>query len=101
MRQNKIVFTRKELTSLSKLGLLHSVQSFGRIGSKLVTYNFIHLTIQDLLAAYYISQIEPDEHSIEFETLLKEGRLLSTLVLQFYAGLTRLTVESVRNLFLE
>ena len=100
VRQNKIVFTQKELTSLSKLGLLHSVQSFGRIGSKLVTYNFIHLTVQDLLAAYYISQMEPDEHSIQFETLLKEGRLLSTLVLPFYAGLTRLTVESVRNLFL-
>ena len=100
VRQNKIVFTQKELTSLSKLGLLHSVQSFGRIGSKLVTYNFIHLTVQDLLAAYYISQMEPDEHSIQFETLLKEGRLLSTLVLQFYAGLTRLTVGSVQNLFL-
>ena len=35
VRQNKIVFTQKELTSLSKLGLLHSVQGFGRIGSKI------------------------------------------------------------------
>ena len=98
MRQNKIVLTQKELTSLSTLGLLHSVQSFGRIGSKLVTCTFIHLTVQDL-AAYYISQMETDEHSIIFETLLKEGRLLSTctLVLQFYAGQTRLTVESARN----
>ena len=37
VRQNKIVFAQKEVTSLSKLGLLHSVQSFGRIGSKFVT----------------------------------------------------------------
>ena len=53
--QNKIVFTQKELTSLSTLGLLHSVQGFGSIGRKLVTCNFIHLAVQELLAAYYIS----------------------------------------------
>ena len=35
--QNKIVFTQKELTSLSTLGLLHSVQGFGSIGRKLVS----------------------------------------------------------------
>ena len=53
--ENKIVFTQKELTSLSTLGLLHSVQGFGSIGRKLVTCNFIHLAVQELLAAYYIS----------------------------------------------
>ena len=41
--QNKIVFAQKELTSLSTLGLLHSVQGFGSIGRKLFTCNFIHL----------------------------------------------------------
>ena len=61
--QNKIVFTQKELTSLSTLGLLHSVQGFGSIGRKLVTCNFIHLAVQELLAAYYISRLEPAEHS--------------------------------------
>ena len=56
--ENKIVFTQKELTSLSTLGLLHSVQGFGSIGRKLVTCNFIHLAVQELLAAYYISRLE-------------------------------------------
>ena len=94
--QNKIVFTQKELTSLSTLGLLHSVQGFGSIGRKLVTCNFIHLAIQELLAAYYISRLEPAEHSKQFETLLNDN--LKFPLLQFYSGLTRLTNESVRNL---
>ena len=94
--QNKIVFTQKELTSLSTLGLLHSVQGFGSIGRKLITCNFIHLAVQELLAAYYISRLEPVEHSKQFETLLNDN--LKFPVLQFYSGLTRLTNESVRNL---
>ena len=94
--QNKIVFTQKELTSLSTLGLLHSVQGFGRIGTKSVTCNFIHLAVQELLAAYYISRLEPAEHSKQFETLLNDN--LKFPVLQFYSGLTGLTNESVRNL---
>ena len=94
--QNKIVFTQKELTSLSTLGLLHSVQGFGSIGRKLVTCNFIHLAVQELLAAYYISRLEPAEHSEQFETLLNDN--LKFPVLQFYAGLTGLNNESVRNL---
>ena len=93
---NKIVFTQKELTSLSTLGLLHSVQGFGSIGRKLVTCNFIHLAVQELLAAYYISRLEPAEHSDQFETLLNDN--LKFPVLQFYSGLTRLTNDSVRNL---
>ena len=91
--QNKIVF---ELASLSTLGLLHSVQGFGSIGRKLVTCNFIHLAVQELLAAYYISQLEPAEHSEQFETLLNDNLMFP--VLQFYAGLTGLTNKSVRNL---
>ena len=57
--QNKIVFTQKELTSLSTLGLLHSVQGFGSIGRKIVTYNFIHLAVQELLAAHS-HMVSPD-----------------------------------------
>ena len=94
--QNKIVFIQKELISLSTLGLLHSVQGFGSIGRKLVTCNFIHLAVQELLAAYYISRLEPTEHSEQFGTLLNDN--LKFPVLQFYAGLTGLTNESVRNL---
>ena len=94
--ENKIVFTQKELASISALGLLHSVQGFGSIGRKVVTCNFIHLAVQELLAAYYITRLEPAEHCALFETLLNDK--LKFPVLQFYAGLTGLTNESVRNL---
>ena len=94
--ENKIVFTQKELASISTLGLLHSVQGFGSIGRKLVASNFNHLAVQELLAAYYISRLEPDEHCGLFETLLNDK--LNFCILLFYAGLTGLTNESVRNL---
>ena len=96
MMQNKIVFIQKELASLSTLGLLHSVQGFGSFGRELVTCNFIHLAVQELLAAYCISQLEPAEHSKQFIILLQNNRMFP--VLQFYSGLTRLANEGVRNL---
>ena len=99
MIDNKIVFTQKELTSLSTLGLLHSVQGFGSIGRKLVTCNFIHLAVQELLAAYFISQLQPSVHSKQFKNLLKINHMFP--VLQFYSGLTRLANEGVRNLIVD
>ena len=96
MIDNKIVFIQKELTSLSTLGLLHSVQGFGSFGRELVTCNFIHLAVQELLAAYCISQLEPAEHYKQFINLLQNNRMFP--VLQFYSGLTGLTNEGVRNL---
>ena len=94
--ENKNVFAQKELASISTLGLLHSVKWFGSIGRKVVTCNFIHLAVQELLAAYYITRLEPAKHCALFETLLNDKLKFS--VLQFYAGLTGLTNESVRNL---
>ena len=96
MMQNKIVFSQKEIASLSTLGLLHRVEGFGSIGKKPVTCNFIHLAVQELLTAYFISQLKPAEHSKQFRNLLKINRMFP--VLQFYSGLTRLNNEGVRNL---
>ena len=96
--KNKIVFTH-EVESLSKLGLLQSVQGFGRIGSQLVTCNFIHLAVQELLAAYFISQLEAAEHYKQFKNLLVNSRMFP--VLQFYSGLTRLANEGVRSLVVD
>ena len=98
VHQNKIIFTQKDLASHQidfTLGLLHCVQGFGRqVGSQVTTYNFIHLSVQELLAAYYISQLESAEHSKQFEILLNNEKFQ---VLQFYAGLTKLSNDGVRN----
>ena len=96
--ENKIVFSQKELKSLSTLGMLHRVEGFGSIGKKPVTCNFIHLAVQELLAAYFISRLEPAEHFKKFINLLENNRMFP--VLHFYSGLTRLANEGVRNLII-
>ena len=120
---NKIVFTQDELPSilprsswnmillvlsqilptvatpaqqdLPAMGVLQRVQWAGS-SSKTISYNFVHLSIQEMLAAYRISQIGRDEQVSVVQTLLSEPRF--TAVLQFYAGFTKLTNRGVRNI---
>ena len=121
---NKIVFTQDELPSilpsvtwdmiinllsnilpaavsptpvqqdLPAMGVLQRVQWAGT-SSETISYNFVHLSIQEMLAAYRISKIGDDEQVRVFQTLLGEPRFAA--VLQFYAGFTKLTNEGVRN----
>ena len=102
--QNKVVFTQDELPSilptpaqedLPAMGVLQRVQWFS-ISSKTMSYNFIHLSIQELLAAYCISKMEESEQLRVFQTLLGKPRF--SAVLQFYAGFTKLTNQGVRNI---
>ena len=102
--QNKVVFTQEELPSilptpaqedLPTMGVLQRVQWFG-ISSKTMSYNFIHLSIQELLAAYCISKMKESEQVRVFQTLLGEPRF--SAVLQFYAGFTKLTNQGVQNI---
>ena len=120
---NKIVFTQDELPSvlprsswdkihnflsqilptvatpaqqdLPAMGVLQRVQWAGT-SSKTISYNFVHLSIQEMLAAYRISQMGRDEQVGVFQTLLREPRF--TAVLQFYAVFTKLTNRGVRNI---
>ena len=102
--QNKVVFTQYELPSilptpaqedLPAMGVLQRVQWFS-ISSKTMSYNFIHLSIQELLAAYRISKMEESEQVRVFQTLLGKPRF--SAVLKFYAGFTKLTNQGVRNI---
>ena len=102
VKKNKIVFSQEELPSfklpkdLPTLGLLESVKGYGLDGSRQITYNFIHLAVQELLAAYYISKMESDKHAEVFESFLNQSR--SSAVLQFYSAFSQLTNEGVRNI---
>ena len=102
--QNKVVFTQEELPSilsaptqedLPTMGVLQRVQWFG-ISSKTMSYNFVHLSIQEMLAAFCISKMKDVEQVLVFQTLLGEPRFSS--VLQFYAGFTKLTNQGVRKI---
>ena len=102
VKQNKVVFTEKDLACLNLshdlpgLSLLQILDSFVVFGGKTAYCYFIHLSIQELLAAYLISQLEEDEQVEVFESLLDEPRF--SAVLQFYAAFTRLTNQGVRNI---
>ena len=62
-KQQKVVFSQKELVCLnlqrdiSALGLLQIDDSYSSIGEKTTCCYFIHHSIQELLAAYHISQL--------------------------------------------
>ena len=101
VKQNKVVFPQKELVRLKlpldlpALGVLQIVRSFDRIGQTFYRY-FIHLSIQELLAAYHISQLGEDEQVKVFQDLLKKPRF--SAVLQFYAAFTRFTNMGVQDI---
>ena len=69
---NKLIFTLDDITAscpdiaaipgaINGFGLLQAVQHFGHYGAKTMTLNFIHSTIQEFLAAHYISHLPPNE----------------------------------------
>ena len=99
-----MVITQEDLVrqdfphDLSGLGVLQIVDSLVAIGGKTAYRYFIHLSIQELLAAYHISQLKGDEQVKVFESLLNEPRF--SAVLQFYAAFTRLTNQGVRNIII-
>ena len=101
VKQNKVVFPQEELVRLKlpldlpALGVLQIVSSFGRLGQTSYRY-FIHLSIQELLAAYHISQLREEEQVKVFQELLDEPRFSS--VLQFYAAFTRFTNQGIRDI---
>ena len=71
LNNNKLTFTLDEIIAacpdiatipgaINGFGLLQAVQHFG-LYAKTMTLNFIHLKIQEFLAAHYISHLPPDE----------------------------------------
>ena len=71
LNNNKLVFTLNELVlacpdiatipgAINGFGLLQAVQHCGRY-TRMMTLNFVHFTIQEFLAADYISQLSPNE----------------------------------------
>ncbi|XP_065913287.1 protein NLRC5-like isoform X2 [Dysidea avara] len=73
LNDKQLVFTFDEMKaacpgiteSIDGFGLLQTVQHFGLAG-KTMTFNFIHFSIQEFLAAYHIAHLPPHE---EFRVL--------------------------------
>ena len=71
LNKNKLVFTLDEIAvacpdiaaipgAINGLGLLQAVQHFG-LHAKTMTLNFTHFTVQEFLAAHYISHLPPNK----------------------------------------
>ena len=95
LNKDKLIFTFDEIKAacpdittpgaISGLGLLQVVQHFGRYTRK-VTLNFIHFTIQEFLAAHYISHLPQNE-----ELLVIKANFWSDIHFNMFSMYTSLT----------
>ena len=92
--EDKIIFTSLP-ADVDTLSLLQGVQSLiGR--EKRVSYNFIHLSIQELLAAWYIATQLPAKKQVsDFHTLFNKPRFAA--IFQFYAAITKLKAPGIED----
>ena len=92
-RNNMVTFSSHDLDSLGvskdicKLGLLQAVPSFVPHGRS-VYHNFLHLSIQQMLAALHISRMSASEQISTFNSMFNDAWF--SAVLQFYAAITKL-----------
>ena len=99
--KNKVTFSATDLrsfnlpTELSTLSLIQAVRSFMGL-KKSVSYNFLHLSVQELLAAFHISKLSATEQIQIFNNLFGQPRLAA--VFRFYAAFTKLQTEGVRDI---
>ena len=92
--EDKIIFTSLP-PDINTLSLLQGVESFiGR--EKAVSHNFIHLSIQELLAAWYIAtQLPASEQVSKFNEIFDKPRF--SAIFQFYAAITRLKTPGIED----
>ena len=79
------------------LSILHGVESFVKQADKVKSYNFIHLSIQELLAAFYMMKwLKPDEQVAKFNQLFDNPRF--NAVFKFYSTMTKLQTSGISGI---
>ena len=94
--KNKVTFSSSDLPQGSNtLSLLQAIESFLQSG-KSVFYNFLHLSVQEVLSAYYIIiKLSHSEQISQFQQLFNQPRFAA--VFQFYAAITKLKSPGIRQ----
>ena len=93
VKENKISFFDSDIESIGevcKLGLLQATSSMTS-NRNLVFYNFLHLSIQELLTALHISRMPASKQISTFNSLFGDSRF--SAVFQFYAAITKLRIS--------
>ena len=90
--QNQVTLSQSDLKAvkdsavLCEVGLLQATPSI-LFDGRTVYYNFIHLSIQEMLSAVYISRMPASEQISTFDSLFSDSRF--SAVFQFYAAITK------------
>ena len=98
--KNKVTFSEDDLKSfnlppdISTLSLIQVVVSFMPYRS--LSYNFLHLSVQELLTSYHISKLPPEEQVKIFKELFGQPRFAA--VFQYYAAFTKLKTAGVQDI---
>ena len=98
--KNKVTFSKTDLQSfelpaqLSTLSLMQGVVSFTAL-EQTNLYNFLHLSTQELLAAFFISKMQPQKQYEIFNTLFEKPRFAN--VFKFYAAFTKLQTKGIQD----
>ena len=92
--ENNIIFPSLP-ADVNTLSLLQGMESFiGR--EKAVSHNFIHLSIQELLAAWYIAtQLPASEQVSKFNKLFRTSRF--SAIFQYYSAITKLKTPEIKD----
>ena len=98
--RDEIIFESEDLDSdFNTLGLLQGVESLIDAGSA-CSYNFLHLSIQELLAAIHMAtQLKASEQVAQFGRLIGQARFAA--VFQFYAAKTKLKTPGIQDVVVE
>ena len=98
--KNKVTFSEDDLKSfnlppdISTLSLIQVVLSFMPYRSR--SYNFLHLSVQELLTSYHISKLTPEEQVKIFKELFGQPRFAA--VFQYYAAFTKLKIAGIQDI---
>ena len=88
--KNEVTFS----ADVDSLSLLQGVESLINKG---MSYNFIHLSIQEVLAAFYMTEwLTESEQIRKFEELIDQPRF--SAVFQFYAAISKLKLPGIHDI---
>ena len=91
--KDQVIFKRSG--DFNTLGLLQAVECFTYKGTKYF-YNFLHLSIQEFLAAQHIATFEPTKQVEEFNKLFGQARFSSTF--RHYSAITKLATPGIKEI---
>ena len=96
--EDRIIFVNPG-HDFNTLGLLQGVESFSD-GGMSHSFNFLHLSIQEMLAAIYMAtELTPEEQVARFRELF--GRARFSAVFQFYAAKTKLQTPGIDDVLVD